>query len=127
MGRRLLRNPSRGMQAYGGCKPRQLAEYFSFDYMLKKIFAKLRETIAPSRAAKPAAAGGKSGAHPKAHSTQRTEERRPAGGQPRRGHGTKPHGDKAHGDKPHADRPHADKSQGHGHEAKSQGHGHEAR
>jgi ATP-dependent RNA helicase RhlE len=73
--------------------------------MLKKIFAKLRETIAPSRAAKPAATGGKPGAQAKSHTPHRQEDRRHpgAGGQDRRGHGPKPHGAKSHS---HESRPH---------------------
>lgn len=56
--------------------------------MLKKIFAKLRETIAPSRPAKTATGGGKTSSHGKSHSsTPRSEPRSGKGhGQ---GHGAK--------------------------------------
>ncbi len=54
--------------------------------MLKKIFAKLRETIAPSRATKPAATGGNTGSAPKSHpGSQRAEARPERGGGPGRG------------------------------------------
>jgi Superfamily II DNA and RNA helicases len=64
--------------------------------MLKKIFAKLRETIAPSRQAKTASGGGKTSSHGKSHtSSQRGETRHGKG----HGHaqGAKPGG---HGGKP---------------------------
>jgi len=63
--------------------------------MLKKIFAKLRDTLAPSRAAKPAATGGKStsASHSKSHagasSGEGRSERSRGGG---RGQGGKAHG-----------------------------------
>jgi ATP-dependent RNA helicase RhlE len=63
--------------------------------MLKKIFAKLRDTLAPSRATKSAATGGKStsGSHPKSHSRasqgEGRSERSRGGG---RGQGGKPQG-----------------------------------
>lgn len=66
--------------------------------MLKKIFAKLREKIAPSRAAKPAATGGKttSSSHAKTHSAHpRGEARSERGRQGQsggRGHAAKSHG-----------------------------------
>jgi ATP-dependent RNA helicase RhlE len=67
--------------------------------MLKKILAKLRETIAPSRAPKPAAPGGKTASHSKPHAGPRQEERRTGGHSHgrRSGHGAKPHGERAHG------------------------------
>jgi ATP-dependent RNA helicase RhlE len=45
--------------------------------MLKKIFAKLRETIVPSRAAKPAAGGSKTPSHSKSHAGAARSESRP--------------------------------------------------
>jgi ATP-dependent RNA helicase RhlE len=56
--------------------------------MLKKIFAKLRDTIAPSRTGKPAAAGAKSGSQGKSHGGHPADVRdgAGAGGQDRRGH-----------------------------------------
>ncbi|MBL9212752.1 MAG: DEAD/DEAH box helicase [Opitutaceae bacterium] len=67
--------------------------------MLKKIFAKLRDTLAPSRAAKPAATGGKStsGSHSKTSTAaspgEPRSDRSRGGG---RSHAAKPHGS-AHG------------------------------
>jgi len=66
--------------------------------MLKKIFAKLRDTLAPSRAAKPAATGGKptSGSHPKSSTAASPSE---------------PRSDRSRG----GGRSHAGKPQGHAH------------
>ncbi|HVS52681.1 MAG TPA: DEAD/DEAH box helicase [Opitutaceae bacterium] len=54
--------------------------------MLKKIFAKLRETISPSRPAKPVASSGKPAAPNRPHSGPRAESRSDASGE-RRGRG----------------------------------------
>jgi ATP-dependent RNA helicase RhlE len=62
--------------------------------MLKKIFAKLRASIAPSRAAKPAASAGKtvSSSSPKPHSPQARGEPRPERGHQGQGAGSRSHG-----------------------------------
>lgn len=59
--------------------------------MLKKIFAKLREKIAPSRSAKAATGGGKTSSHGKSHSSSSRGEPRSGKGHGH-GHGAKPGG-----------------------------------
>ncbi|WP_414661290.1 DEAD/DEAH box helicase [Horticoccus sp. 23ND18S-11] len=65
--------------------------------MLKKIFAKLRDTLAPSRATKPAAAAGKPASHSHAkpqvaqpRGEARSDRGRPGPAGPGRGHSAKP-------------------------------------
>ena len=75
------------------CKGGRFAERDPFNtlVMLKKIFAKLRETISPSRAKKPAhteAAKPVSHSHPKPHSPSPRGEARPERGA---GHSARPH------------------------------------
>jgi ATP-dependent RNA helicase RhlE len=72
--------------------------------MLKKLFAKLRESIAPSRSEKPASPGGKttSGSghkpHGGGHRSEGRHERGPGGGGHGKGHGGgRAHGEHAHG------------------------------
>jgi ATP-dependent RNA helicase RhlE len=69
--------------------------------MLKKIFAKLRDKLAPSRAAKPAAAAGKTVSQPKAHGQLHRGETRHERGQGQ-DRGGRPHGAK----QPHRERGH---------------------